>query len=216
MNKGKASLILTMALMSFSPAFATSLERLDSEDLNRIKNWSINAVYKPLGKLGGADPSSHIPDYRYSYKPDDPQKPYFVYLNRLDDSEKVVSVFQAKSEVKLNPRRFFKKQGFDYGPIPEIYKISEQEADCLWGRGIKISDNFRAYHLKTKNPYFGRDVFLEVEFNDGHISKYRIKCTNIDSTSWIEENEGGWIFPILLLATATSLGITLLPKRLPV
>ena len=98
-------------------------------------------------------------------------------LTRLGGSHKVAVVeIESDGSVLLNP-----KNGFEYGEIPELGKMTCANTDELWGSD-HVGGNYRKYHLYSSQ---NEEFVIEVVFDANHrIKKYRITSNSIKKCDW--------------------------------
>lgn len=116
-----------------------------------------------------------------------PQSNCCVAILRIQNDGKVI----------LNP------EGYVYGPIPPLIKMSEKQADELWkteGRK-RVTEKIVSYDLvRCGDPQ--KTVQIDIIFRKNGVQKYRIVSIGLASPNWNEvkfrkRKEGSAIAPLL-------------------
>ena len=147
-----------------------------------ISDWSIQPSV-----LGRVEPPRDPPDCAICPKPPEclqslPTNSDFKYYSLMRpgaaNSVAIVKLNQDGS-IELNPN------GFDYGPIPPLNKMTQHQADQLWGRSVSDKTaKRRTYVLKAFNDTTDSDFILDVTFNRGYLYKYRIRRIGLVDSKW--------------------------------
>lgn len=152
-------------------------QNLNEPNSKSISNWSIFSMYCLPGKLRGAPPDCHeLQIGQYEYKPGEP-RPVFLELVKSEDQKRTVAVVRIKpGPVELNPKKAGKWMEWNYGPIPDLSRMTMRNCEYLWGPSKSTADgNTRQYSLvdrKTREL-----VFLNVKFRNGYLDGYNLHRT---------------------------------------
>lgn len=147
---------LSLAAPLCPAAFSDS--KLQVQSPTSLRNWSIHR------------PSGRFINY---YRGKDPSFPKRFCLSRMDSSN-CVAILQVNPDLtpELNP------DGFDYGPIPPLKKITAVQAEQLWSASPVNNpppDGIRTLHLHPIEPTI---FFIDFLFRKGHIQKFRVRSNN--------------------------------------
>lgn len=160
--------------MSFSSVFAEEISDTNKEmispDIQKMRSHSI----LPDGILA-KPPQDTPPNCGFTeYVPHNdiwvkrPESRCCVALIRISE----------KGKASLNP------DGFIYGPIPNISKMTRQQADALWqAEPIPTSGSEVTYKLTSFN-YKPEDVYIDVVFANDRVDKYRLRAERIATPEW--------------------------------
>lgn len=113
-----------------------------------------------------------------------------IWLRRIDEKP-VVSVIQITQHqtIELNPEALESIEKdfhaeIDYGPIPNICDMTEEQADRLWATTkfpAELKDTAKTYSLQTS---LSETIKIEVKFLEGVVSQYRVLADTIEDSSW--------------------------------
>lgn len=144
-----------------------------------LANWSISTeqIPTPIREGGGCPllPAAFLKERKF-----------IVSLSREDD-EKVVAIVEGKKDgsAVLNPRMVFGNMRYNYGPIPEVFELTKNQADILFGKSVKQSSDTYSYRLSTPFPKNEKKlVFLDLQFQNNKIQKFRIRSQSFQTTNW--------------------------------
>jgi hypothetical protein len=102
-----------------------------------------------------------------------PSRPSYRFLTKPKSSQitAVLKVFQACPAI-LNPG------GFEYGPIPELKKLTVNDAQILWGKPLSSSDDHltKTYRLQDAND---AEYLLDLKFEKKKIVEYRVRSQQL-------------------------------------
>jgi hypothetical protein len=99
-------------------------------------------------------------------------------LNRPGEKNCVSVAFESARGVFLNPF-----DEFYYGPIPALERLTQVQAQELWGDPVtKSSAEECTFLLKSKT---GTDVFIDSEFKGRKLMRYRVRSPQFSVSNWI-------------------------------
>lgn len=158
-----------------------------------IEDTKLKVTYCLLPEeIGKIEPPRDIPDH--AIKSEGPKYPCKkqILLSRDNHTVALVRV-ELDGTITLNPQ----DRGFVYGkivltsegqkvycsPIPALQDMSQSELDRLWGTSSKsIKDDVITYKLTSYlTP---PDVYVDIQFKDNKIQKYRIRSPHIETQTW--------------------------------
>lgn len=85
--------------------------------------------------------------------------------------------------VALDGKALLNPEGYNYGPIPSLQKLTELDADALWGTINKSrKGNIVNYKLKTyQSP---KIITIQAIFENSHLRKYKILGAASSTQEW--------------------------------
>lgn len=178
-HRKKTSLILACSIFSLivSPSQADEKVSMNNKDM---RNWGIIPAKEFLVYTLPDIPDCSVGKVRSTGRPYTKE----IYLRRPGGKYASAVICSKKDgTVLLNP------EGFNYGPIPSLNKITKSQADLLWGskNGKEVIGNVVTYKLL---PNFGyktnKEVLLDIVFEDSKIKKYKIRSEFMKSLGWTE------------------------------
>jgi hypothetical protein len=113
---------------------------------------------------------------------------YFYYPVKRIGGNNFVAVI---GERTIAPALLNPEFGFDYGVTPGFEEMTLQNADELWGPPLFHNGNeLRTYRLISTDPSKKEhEFFLDVEFLDGKLKKYRVRGELIMCPGWLSDNK---------------------------
>ena len=91
---------------------------------------------------------------------------------------------------KLNPKMKGKFIEVEYINIPTNAELTTHDCDRLWGNNISNSPSYKTYKLlrvvskKELESGVSREYFIDAIFENGKLSKYKIRGPEIKSIDW--------------------------------
>ena len=91
--------------------------------------------------------------------------------------------------VRMNGVSILNPKGFEYGLIPALSELTMSQADELWGaRQTEHPSgalNERTYKLATKG---NKEFWIDLTFEGQRLQKYRMRSSELNSSSWCSVN----------------------------